>query len=270
VPDPALSDDNLPLAVLAVSQGQWGERMAEHIRRSCPPAWTVHHWPAPRYLPLVIDDPAEYLPAQLPRVDLVLSLGETAGVAQLVPDIVRMTGAKSVIAPIDRNESLPGGLVTQLRAWLADLGAAAVFPKPFCSLTETTYNQPPIAVSYDDPIIRRFARRYGRPQFAIAVDADRRIERVVVERDSACGCAGSVAQGLIGCPVDAAEYRAGMLHHHFPCLASMNQDADYGDTLMHVSGHVLREAVKEQIRPHLEPTPYLRPTGRVDAEPLQG
>jgi hypothetical protein len=158
---------------------------------------------------------------------------------------------------------LPPGLVNQLRGWLAELGVAAVFPKPFCTLTETTYNQPPITVKYDDPLIREFARGFGRPRLNVQVSADRRVAAVEVERDSACGCARHVAEGLVGCPVDAAEQRAGMLHHHFPCLASMNQDADYHDTLMHVSGNVVREAVKAELKDHIE-IAYLRPTGRVD------
>jgi hypothetical protein len=258
--------DSSPFGVLTVTQGQWGERIADNVGRFHPPSWTVHRWAAPRALPLVVDDPADFLPPTLPGVDLVLTLGETAAVAQLIPDIVKMTGAKAVIAPIDRNESLPPGLVAQLRRWLEDLGAAVAFPKPFCSLTESTYNQPPIVVAYDDPTIRRFARHFGTPRFRMTVDGDRRIGSPAVERDSACGCASFVAQGLVGRPVDEAEYEAGMLHHHYPCLASMNQDADYKDTLMHVSGHILRGAVKAQIKEHLEPTPYLRPMGRVETE----
>jgi len=252
------------LSVLAVTQGQWGERIADYVGRHPPPSWTVHRWAAPRALPLVVDDPADYLPRALPAVDLILALGDTPAVAQLIPDVVRLTGAKSVIAPIDRNESLPPGLVAQLRCWLADLGAAAVFPKPFCSLTETTFNRPPIVEQYDDPRIRRFAAAFGAPRFEVRVNGDRRIEGVKVGRGSACGCADFVAQGLPGCPVDEAEHEAGMLHHHYPCLASMNQDADYQDTLMHVSGHLLREAVKKEIKDYLEPAPYLRPEGRAD------
>jgi hypothetical protein len=254
------------LTLLAVTQGQWGERIADNIRRTCPGGWTLHQWSAPRALPLVIDDPDDYLPPQLPQADLVLALGDTAGVIQLIPDIVKLTGAKSVIAPIDRNESVPPGLVQQLRKWLADLHAAVVFPKPFCSLTETTYNSPPIVVHYDDPIIAQFAQRFGRPQFAITVDADKKIGSATVVKNSTCGCAQYVAARLIGMHVDEAEFEAGMLHHHFPCLASMNQDADYKDTLMHVSGHILQEAVVEQIKDHRSPPQYLRPMGRVDAE----
>jgi hypothetical protein len=193
----------------------------------------------------------------------VLALGETPGFYQLVPDIVRLAGARSVIAPIDRNESLPPGLLKQLERWLADLPATAVFPKPFCSLTPTTYNRPPILVEYDDPLIRAFAQRFGQPRFRLELDSNLQVSGVTVERDTACGCARAVAEGLSGCPAAEAEYQAGMLHHHFPCLASMNQDADYQDTLMHVSGHILREAVQTEIRQHVEPA-YLRPQGFVE------
>jgi hypothetical protein len=157
--------------------------------------------------------------------------------------------------------------VTQLRGWLAELGAKVVFPKPFCSLTETTYNQPPIVVGYQDPLIQEFARRFGQPGFHLTVDGDRRLQTAAVERDSACGCARFVAERLTGLPVDEAEAEAGMLHHHFPCLASMTQDPDYHDTLMHVSGHIVRAAVKAQVRDHLAPTLYFRPPGGAAAHP---
>ena len=250
--------------VLAVTQRQWGERIADNVHRFAPDSWAVHRWATSRALPLVVDDPADFLPPQLPKVDLVLALGETPAVAQLIPAVVQLTSAKAVIAPIDRNESLPPGLAAQLQRWLSDLGAVVVFPKPFCSLTESFYNQPPIRVEYDDPVIREFARAFGRPRFLASVDHDHRVSLMEVVRDSACGCARHVAQGLTGRPVTEAEYEAGMLHHHYPCLASMNQDADYQDTLMHVSGHILREAVKAELEDFLEPTPYFRPMGRVD------
>lgn len=254
---------NPPLTILAVTQAQWGERIAENIGRNCPANWTVHRWAAPKVLPQIVDDPDDFLPAALPAADLVLALGDTPGVASLIPDIVQRCGARAVIAPIDRNESLPPGLANQLRGWLADLQVPVVFPKPFCSLTETTYNQPPITVRYEDALIRAFAAVFGRPEFQVAVDADKRVQAVTVTRDSACGCGRHVAAGLAGCPIADAEEKAGLLHHHYPCLASMNQDADYRDTLMHISGNLVRAAIKAELADHLEIT-YLRPQGRVD------
>jgi hypothetical protein len=211
----------------------------------------------------VVDYPEDFLPSAFEPADLIVALGETAGLAQLIPDVVRLSQASAVIAPVDFNEALPPGLIRQLTRWVKQEGAEVIFPKPFCSLTPTTYNRTPLVRTYDNPLIRAFAERFGRPAFGIQV-SDGRIAAVQVERDAACGCAQHVAQGLIGLPVDDAVEAAGMLHHHFPCLASMNQDADYHDTLMHVSGDYLRDAVKNEIRPFLTPTPFLRPSGRVD------
>lgn len=258
-----LSSTIISLRILAVTQGRWGERIVDNVSRFRPTDWAVQRWAAPRVLPPVIDEPADYLPKHFPAADLLLALGEAPGVAALIPDIARLSQARAVIAPIDRNEWLPPGLVNQLRGWLAELGVAAVFPKPFCSLTATTYNHPPITVEYDDPVVRAFARVFGRPLLKLEVDADQRIRAAQVERDSACGCARHVAAGLSGCSVSEAEQAAGMLHHHFPCLAGMTQDPDYHDTLMHVSGHILREAVQAEVEPYREVV-YLRPAGRVD------
>jgi hypothetical protein len=251
------------LRVLAITQGTWGERIASHIHSHAPDSWHVEMWAAPRVIPPVVDYPEDFLPGAFEPTDLIVALGETAGLAQLIPDVVRLSQARAVIAPVDFNEALPPGLIPQLTRWVKQEGAEIVFPKPFCSLTPTTYNRTPLVRTYDNPLIRAFAEHFGRPAFDIQV-AGGLIAAVRVERDAACGCAQHVAQGLIGLPVDDAVEAAGMLHHHFPCLASMNQDADYHDTLMHVSGDYLRDAVKNEIRPFLTPTPYLRPSGRVD------
>ena len=139
-----------------------------------------------------------------------------------------------------------------------------VFPNPFCSLTETSVNAKPKLAMYDDPLIRRFAERFGRPRFAVNVAAGQ-ITSVDVLRDSACGCARYVAEHLPGTPVDEALEAAGMLHHHFPCLASMNQDADYHDTLMHVSGNLIKDSLRQEIAEFMTPIPYLRPRDRAEA-----
>ena len=129
-----------------------------------------------------------------------------------------------------------------------DMGVACVTPKPFCSLTETSYNVRRHREEYENPVIARFARYFGQPEFRIAVDPRTRdIVKAEVVRDACCGCARHVAQGLVGVGADDAEQQAGLLHHHYPCLASMARDPDFNDTLMHVSGNILKEQVGEQI-----------------------
>ena len=106
-------------------------------------------------------------------------------------------------------------------------------------------------VAYDDPLIAEFARYFGRPEFDITMDLDARtITAVDVVRDAVCGCARHVAQGLVSVSADEAEEKAGLLHHHHPCLAGMVKDPDFNDTLMHVSGNILKDRAGEQVRPH--------------------
>lgn len=198
-----------------------------------------------------LSDPEDYVPDSLPSADLILAFGEHPGIAELVPEIARIAGARAVIAPVDREEWLPRGLARQLRGWLAEMGVACVTPKPLCSLTEAAYNIRRHRIEYDDPLIAEFARHFGRPEFRIAVDSRTRIiTGVQVVRDAVCGCARFVAERLVGVSADDAEQEAGMLHHHYPCLASMGKDPDFGDTLMHVSGNIMKEQVGEQVKPY--------------------
>jgi hypothetical protein len=205
-------------------------------------------------LPPVIDDPEEFVPDTLPEADLVLSCAEHAGVAQLIPEVVRRCGAGSVIACIDDEAWLPRGLARQLRGWLADMHVTCVTPKPLCSLTEEDYGTGRRKrESYRDPVIAEFARRFGRPELVLSIDeSGKTVVGVEVRRDAVCGSGRFVAEGLVGVPVEEAVEKAGLLHHHYPCLAGMEVDADYGDTLMHVSGNIIRDGVGEQVRPFVE------------------
>jgi hypothetical protein len=241
------------MRILAIITGEYGQRHVNNIRAHGPEEWRVEVWRAPAVLPPIVDYPEDYLPESLPPADLILAFGEHRGVAELIPEAAKMVGARAVIAPVDREEWLPRGLARQLRGWLADIGVACVTPKPLCSLTETHYNVRRHRIEYDDPLIAEFARYFGRPEFRITVDPDARtITQVEVTRDAFCGCARFVAQGLVDLSADEAEEKAGLLHHHYPCLAGMGKDPDFNDTLMHVSGNILKERVGEQVRPYRE------------------
>src|SRR3990170_5327200 len=202
-----------PFCVLAVTQGLWGKRIAANVRDHAPPAWIVESWAAPARLPLVIDDPDDFLPSSLPPADLLLALGEVPGLGQLLPEVVRRSGARAVIVAIDHTSAMPAGLERQLRGWLESMGVPAVFPKPLCSLTEVSAGVARRLSTSDDPLIGRFAANFGRPTFHLIVEGGH-VAQAEVTRDSACGCARHVAEGLPGTPVDQAVEKAGMLHHH--------------------------------------------------------
>jgi len=239
------------MRILAIITGKYGQRHVDNIRAHGPSDWQIEVWQTPSVLPPVIDYPEDYLPESLPPADLLLAFGEHKGVAELVPEVAKMTGARAVIAPVDREEWLPRGLARQLRGWLADMGVACITPKPLCSLTETRYNVRRHRVDYDDSLITEFAHYFGQPGFRITVNPDTRvITEVEVTRDAVCGCARHVAQGLVGVSANDAEQEAGLLHHHYPCLAGMVKDSDFNDTLMHVSGNILKDKVGQQVKPY--------------------
>ena len=250
--------------ILAIITGDYGRRHVDNIRAHGPDDWTVEVWQAPTALPPIVDYPEDYVPKTLPPADLILALHEHKGVAELIPDVARMTGAQAVIAPVDNVAWLPPGLANQLRGWLANIGVAAVFPKPFCSLTESHFNVRRHRQAYDHPLIREFARHFGRPDLRLTVDPQSRvITAAEVLRDACCGCARHVAQALVGVSADEAEVQAGLAHHHHPCLASMGIDPDFNDTLMHVSGNLLKDNVGEQVKP-FKRVQMIRPSGRVE------
>ncbi|NIU63549.1 MAG: hypothetical protein GWN66_23745 [Pseudomonas stutzeri] len=198
------------------------------------------------------------LPDHLPSCDLVLYLGESDGAAQLLPDIVARTGARALIAPVDDVAWLSDSMARQLHARLAEMGVTAVFPKPFCSLTERSCRVDHEVVSFDDPWIGEFARRFGRPVFRIECN-DQWILEVDVERDTPCGCARAAADQLVGVDVQKSVAQAGLFHRQYPCLAGGTDDPGPGESLIEAAGDLMRGAVEVEVRPCLSQEAYSLP-----------
>jgi thymidylate synthase len=255
------------MRLLAIVNGPYGRRHVANVQAHGPAAWSLAVWEAPAFFPPVIDYPEEYLPPDLPAADLILAFAEHKGVAELLPDVAERTGATAVLAPVDNEAWLPRGLARQLHGWLAKIGVACATPKPLCSLTEQDYGVTRRQrATYDSPLIAEFARYFGQPRLRITVNEETKlITAVSVERDAVCGCTRHVAAALVGMPAANAAEQAGLLHHHFPCLASMSIDPDFSDTLMHVSGNVLKDEVAQQVRPYRAIT-YITPGKRGDSD----
>jgi hypothetical protein len=234
------------LRLFILYQGHYGQRILDNVRRFAPKTWKVEAWRPPAALPQVVDDPQEFLPLHLPTVDLILSLGENPSTAQLLPGVVERTGAQATVAPIDNADWLPDGLARQLSNQLTMMDVIAVFPKPFCSLIEDSYNVREYEVSFDSPWIAEFTRYFGRPAFQIECD-NGTIAKVKVKRDTACGCGRDVARQLVGLDVKDAVIQAGLFQHHYPCLATMRVDPVLGEPLIQVSGNLMRHAVETEI-----------------------
>ncbi|MBN1146174.1 MAG: hypothetical protein JXA78_02880 [Anaerolineales bacterium] len=254
------------MRILAIISGEYGARHVQNIRQHGPAEWQVETWQAPAALPPVIDYPEDYLPESFPPADLILSFAEHKGVAELLPDIAQMSGARAVIVAVDNDAWLPRGLARQLHEWLERIGVGCATPKPLCSLTEKDFGVTRRdRQSYESPLIAEFAHYFGQPELKITVDPkSRAIAAAEVERDAVCGCARHVAQGLVGLSVDEVEEKAGLLHHHYPCLASMVKLDDFNhDTLMHESGNLLKDNIGAQVKPYKK-VQYISPGKRSD------
>ncbi|MDO8738470.1 DUF166 family protein, partial [Candidatus Deferrimicrobium sp.] len=66
------------MKVLFATQGKYGERIAEYVSANRPEGWEILRLPLPRSLPMVIDDPDEVLPTEIPAADLLVSLHESS------------------------------------------------------------------------------------------------------------------------------------------------------------------------------------------------
>jgi thymidylate synthase len=247
--------------LVILTKGEYGQRHLANIQKQKPESWEIHTWQAAERYPLIIDYPEDHLPASLAPADLILSFAENKSVAELLPDIAQMTGAKGVIVAVDNENWLPRGLARQLTGWLEHIGVACATPKPLCSLTQTDYKiTRKERQTYECPQISEFARYFGQPRLNVEVNPENRtIQSTRIEVDAVCGCARHVAAGIVGLSIDDVEEKAGLLHHHYPCLASMVKLNDYNhDTLMHESAHILVDDIREQIKPFKQ-TRYFKP-----------
>ena len=227
------------MRLLIVWQGEWGQRIADHLEQSAPQDWTLTTWRGPVALPLVIDDPDEFLPGSLPETDLLLVLTESPGLTDLVPDMVSLCGAEAVIVALDRRSAGRPGLRRQVRQRLQAQGVDSAFPMPFCSLVPSTQQHPWIAT---------FARHFGRPELTFQIEGGR-IGRCAIVRETPCGNTSYIAENLVGARQEDAVEKAGLLHHYYPCWGGMEADPVSGEhTLLHIAATLAQKAVARTLK----------------------
>jgi len=235
--------------ILILYQGLYGQRIADNLKPQAPKKWQVKMLKLPKVLPVIVDEPEEFLPVNFPSADLVLHLAETSQAAQLLPGEVRLSGALAVIAPIDNDAWIPPGLRRQLQRELNTLGAAIVFPEPFCTLTEDLIRSQQNLQPAQRNVLLDFARHFGRPRLRVILDEGETIAEVIVERGAACGSSQYAAARLLGMPASEAVPQGGLICLHYPCLASMQptRPRDGVENLMHLSGVIFNEELEKAL-----------------------
>jgi hypothetical protein len=229
------------MALLVVIQGEYGRRILDWLKETSPPTWTLEWIELTDEIPEVVDNPRPFLPDEIPKADLLLFLSEGKNTPQLVSDIVKESEAVALIAPVDRTEWMPPGQITQIKRTMLRWGVETSFPRPFCSLEPS-----------GSEAIDMFAEFFGKPEFEITTIDGRTVNEMRIRRGAPCGCTAFVAENIAGVKIDEAVEKAGLLHHHHPCLASMDREPDLDDTLMHFSGLILKQEVEEELGRYLK------------------
>jgi hypothetical protein len=223
--------------------GLYAERVVATLESKAP--GSVAAYQVQSKLPLMVDDAAEFLPPALGQAEIIIAINLHQDLLVEIPYVVKGKATKALIAPIEATSWIRPGLQRQVTAACAEAGIESAFPRPFCALE-------PIS-----PVIAEFCRLYnvGRPELIITLKAGN-ISDVKCERGSPCGLTDYVAKHLIGKPLASDIVKdAGVMHHAYPCLASMALLEETGDTLMHHSVFLLKDAVAEALKKAEEEQP---------------
>ena len=218
--------------IFILSSGKYGARIVNNIAQRGLASSIVGIHEVPEDLPEFIDNITEFIPENLPEADLIISIGLYGDINMIIPVVAHKTGAKSIIIPIHDPQQIQPGLQREIEGELE--GTAVVFPKPFCTLE-------PVGDKYID----EFAETFGKPE--LKIEANNLIKNIEVKRGAPCGSTWFVGDMLVNIPLEEAEFEAGQRYHNYPCLASMNTDPLIGDTLMHIAGYKIKEAVKKEL-----------------------
>jgi len=220
------------IKIYVVSSGEYGLRIINNIAKRGFAASIMGMHEFPEDLPEFIDDPESYIPESIPEADLILALGLSGDINLTLPIIASKANAKAVIAEIHDPSQLPPGLQREVEE--ASKGLKIVFAKPFCSLK-------PVG----DEVVDEFAHYFGKPE--LKIESDKLIKNVDVICGAPCGSTWFVADELEGFPVEDAELESGNKIHNYPCIASMTTDPVVGDTILHLAGYKIKEAVKKGV-----------------------
>ncbi len=216
--------------------GQYARFVREHLGRAGGQPVPEHL--LPRELPMILDDPDDFLPDDIGRGNIAIAINIHQDLLVELPAALAGTAAKALIAPIESPEWIRPGLVNQVTRECRRFGLESAFPKPFCALNP------------GGPVLKQFCEehRVGRPQLALKVSGGTVTEATVV-RGSPCGLTDWVADRLVGHPAnDHLEQKAAELLHLRPCLATQVMDPQLGDTVMHESIRLIEAAARTGLR----------------------
>lgn len=210
-------------------------------------------------VPDFIEEPEEYLPKSLPPVDFLMVVGIHQDLLSGLPSYLKSKGIKAVIIPIEDPKWVPAGLQVQVLEEFERYGIQAAFPKPFCSLSKelNEYNKIGFHLTKKHDLIHEFIDYFkiGKPivSFLLSKDGES-IDDTCVIQSAPCGSTYYICQQLKARYFKNGESgelslneRISKAHHAYPCNASMDQDSILKDSILHVGGYLVRNAIRREL-----------------------
>jgi hypothetical protein len=208
-------------------------------------------------VPDFIEEPENYLPINIPQVDFLLVVGIHQDLLSGLPYYLKDKGVKAVIVPIEDPKWVPAGLQTQILEEFEKNGIQAAFPKPFCSLSKelNEYNKIGFHLTKERNYIYEFIDHFkiGRPIISFLLSKNgKSIEDTCVLQSAPCGSTYYIAQQLKGKYIEnhdelSLNEKISKAHHAYPCNASMKHDPILKETILHVGGYLVRNAIRQAL-----------------------
>ena len=164
--------------------------------------------------------------------NLLLCLGVPPELLLVIPECIGRLDFETLIVPVEDPKWVPYGLQKQVENELKPYDIECLFPRPFCSLSRSKR-------------VNWYTSRLGTPELEVRVENDR-ISSVKVLRSSPCGSTLDVVKYITGLRVNEALYKIALVQS-FYCFASHDIDPTIGDSLHHISCHIVRRALEKAL-----------------------
>ena len=207
-------------------------------------------------LPEFVEDPEDFLPKNIPPVDFILVVGIHQDLLAGLPYYLKDKGIKAVIVPIEDPNWVPAGLQVQVLEEFEKYGIQAAFTKPFCSLSKeyNEYNKVGFHLTKNHDYIHSFIDYFkvGVPIVSFLLSKNgKAIDDRCVLQSAPCGSTYYIVQQLKGKYIDNGELslneKISKAHHAYPCNASMQVDSILRDSILHVGGYLVRNAIRREL-----------------------
>ncbi|MBF0430717.1 MAG: hypothetical protein HQK83_05530 [Fibrobacteria bacterium] len=181
----------------------------------------------PSVLPVMLDDPEEYLPDTVPSHDVAVIIAVNEEI--VLSFVQQFSASKGIIIPIERSDVITPNYIQKIRKVCEDKGIVVAFPKPFCSFAP------------ENGVLKEFQKifKIGLPEVEYTIE-DNVIKKAKVKVSAPCGATYFTCRGLIGKHIDDdLQFIIDKQISAYPCTADHAVDREFNDSITH-------EAVKRQ------------------------